>query len=46
MLNVIYNEDCLIGIKIPDKSIDLVITDPPYIINNHCAGGKPIYQII
>ena len=41
MLNVIYNEDCLIGIKkIPDKSIDLVITDPPYKINNHCAGGN------
>jgi len=41
MLNVIYNEDCFIGIKkIPDKSIDLVITDPPYEINNHYAGGN------
>ena len=30
-LNRIYNMDCLDGMKeIPDKSIDLVITDPPY----------------
>lgn len=29
--NVIYNKDCLIGIKeLPDNSIDLVATDPPY----------------
>jgi DNA modification methylase len=36
MLNKIYNEDCLIGIKkIPDNFIDLVIIDPPYQINNH-----------
>lgn len=33
-LNKIYNEDCLEGMKrIPDKSIDLVLTDPPYGIN-------------
>lgn len=30
-LNKIYNEDCLIGMKdIPDNSIDLLVTDPPY----------------
>ena len=30
-LDVIYNEDCYEGIKkIPDKSVDLVIIDPPY----------------
>lgn len=30
--NIIYNEDCFQGLKhIPDKSIDLVITDPPYL---------------
>lgn len=41
MLDVIYNEDCLAGIKkIPDKIIDLVIIDPPYKINNHNSGGK------
>jgi len=32
--NVIYNEDCLEGMKnLPDNSIDLVITDPPYNAN-------------
>jgi site-specific DNA-methyltransferase (adenine-specific) len=31
---MIYNEDCLIGLKrIPDKSIDACITDPPYSLN-------------
>src|SRR5699024_2184388 len=30
-LNKIYNEDCLKGMKrIPDSSIDLIVTDPPY----------------
>ncbi len=30
-LDVIYNEDCYEAIKkIPDKSIDLIVTDPPY----------------
>ena len=30
-LDVIYNEDCLEGMKlIPDDSIDLIVTDPPY----------------
>ncbi len=30
-LDTIYNEDCLIGMKeIPDKSIDMILTDPPY----------------
>ena len=33
-LNRIYNEDCLEGMKrIPDKSIDLIVTDPPYLVN-------------
>ena len=36
-LNTIYNEDCLEGMKrIPDKSVDLIITDPPY---EHVKGG-------
>lgn len=36
-LNRIYNEDCLIGMKrIPDNSIDLIVTDPPY---EHVKGG-------
>ena len=30
-LNKIYNEDCLITMsKIPDNSIDLIVTSPPY----------------
>lgn len=31
-LNKIYNEDCLEGMKrIPDGSVDVVLTDPPYL---------------
>ena len=34
MINQIFNEDCIIGIKrIPDNYIDLVIIDPPYMKN-------------
>lgn len=30
-VNKIFNEDCLAGLdKIPDNSVDLVLTDPPY----------------
>jgi hypothetical protein len=33
-LNRIYNEYCLEGMKkIPDRSIDTIITDPPYNID-------------
>lgn len=33
-LNRIYQMDCLDGMRlIPDESIDLVVTDPPYLIN-------------
>jgi DNA modification methylase len=39
LLNQIFNEDCLEGLKrIPDNSIDAVITDPPYGI----AKRKPM----
>ena len=39
-LNMIYNEDCLEGMKrISDKSIDLVVTDPPYWHKK--SPGKP-----
>jgi len=32
-LNRVYNEDCLEGMKkIDDKSVDLILTDPPYNI--------------
>jgi site-specific DNA-methyltransferase (adenine-specific) len=41
-LNRIYNMDCLEGLKlIPDKSIDLVVTDPPYKIE---TSGGGIYK--
>ena len=39
--NKIINADCLdILKKLPDKSVDLVLTDPPYLIKNTRAGGK------
>lgn len=39
-LNNIYCEDSYKAIKdIPDKSIDLIVTDPPYLIENTTAGG-------
>lgn len=35
----IYNEDCLVGMKrIPDKSVDLVVTDPPYLLGTTGGG--------
>ena len=35
----LYNEDCYEGIKkIPDKSVDLVVTDPPYKIEGLHTG--------
>lgn len=37
-INEIYNDDCLVGLKdIEDGSIDLIVTDPPYLINYHSA---------
>lgn len=33
-LDIIYNEDCIEGMKsIPDESIDLIVTDPPYLMS-------------
>lgn len=40
-LNRIYNEDCLEGMKrIPDSTIDLVVTDPPYCVGTTSNGQK------
>ena len=42
-LNTIYNEDCLEGMKrISDGSVDLIVTDPPYLINysRHVKGHR------
>lgn len=39
--NTIINDDCMNILKqLPDKSIDLVVTDPPYLIKNTKAGGN------
>lgn len=39
-LNKITCGDCYELIKeIPDKSVDLVITDPPYEMDEHGGGG-------
>jgi len=40
-VNKIYNEDCLKTLsKIKDKSIDLVVTSPPYNMNLRIRNGK------
>ena len=42
-LDTIYNEDCLVGMnRIPDCSIDLCLTDPPYWHKK--SPGKPYSQ--
>lgn len=39
-LDYIYNEDCLEGMKrIPDGSVDLIVTDPPYKLTPRGATG-------
>lgn len=36
--NIIYNQDCLEGLRqLPDRCIDLVVTDPPYMLD--MSGG-------
>jgi DNA modification methylase len=30
--------------ELPDKSVDLIVTDPPYLIENTKAGGGVILQ--
>lgn len=38
-LNRIYNMDCLEGMKlIPDGTVDLIVTDPPYLLENSGGG--------
>lgn len=39
-LNKIFNEDCLTHIKnVEDKSVDLILTDPPYNIAKYSTGN-------
>jgi len=43
-LNKIYNMDCLEGMKLlPDKSIDLIVTDPPY--NFSSTGARFVKKV-
>jgi site-specific DNA-methyltransferase (adenine-specific) len=46
-VNTIYNGDCLeLMKKIPDESIDMILTDPPYAINFHSGYRKNKYDKI
>lgn len=39
----LVNNDCLIYMKaIPDKTIDLILTDPPYNISQYSTGNIPL----
>ena len=39
-LNAIYNEDCMEGMKkMPDKSVDMILTDIPYGVVNRKDNG-------
>lgn len=39
-LDKIYNEDCLQGMRrIPDKTVDLIVTDPPYEFKDTTGAG-------
>lgn len=39
-LDCIYNTDCLEGMRqIPDKSVDLIVTDPPYELQQYSGAG-------
>ena len=39
--NCIYNEDCIIGMKkIKNKSVDIIICDPPYNIGKNFGNNK------
>ncbi len=41
----IYNEDCLEGMKrIPDGSVDLIVTDPPYCVGCTSNGIRGTYS--
>jgi len=45
-INKIYNSDCLEILKeLPDNSIDLVLTDPPYLINQNNGGRTKFTNI-
>lgn len=44
-LNRIYNEDCLEGMKrIPDNSVDCILTDPPYMYLKNQKLDRPFNE--
>ena len=44
-INTLINGDCLIAMKdIPDGSVDLIVTDPPYIVTT--GGGGVVNKIL
>ena len=46
-MNKIYNEDCLEGMKqIPDNSINMILTDPPYGMSFRSNHRKNKYENI
>ena len=43
--NQIYNEDCLEALKrVPDNSVDCIITDPPYFLGMTHNGQKGCFK--
>lgn len=39
----LFNKDCMQALKdLPEKSIDLVVTDPPYIVQTQGGGVEPL----
>ncbi len=40
----IFNNDCMEVLKkLPEKSVDLVVTDPPYIVKTEGGGGWSLW---
>lgn len=45
MRHQIFNEDCLEGMKrIPDGSVDMIATDPPYCVGASSNGLKSSFS--
>lgn len=46
-LNKIYNEDCMEGMKrIPDGSVDCILTDPPYLYLKNQKLDRPFDELV
>ena len=42
-VNQIHHADCLeLMKKMPEESIDLVVTDPPYLVNYRSSDGRTV----